>query len=240
LSDKAILPAGELFNAGNRNRWAGWQGEAMKPFTMTQLFILAGFALTVSGCALTTDRIDVPYQPVGAVAPVADASASSVSVASRDARSTYRDRVSTKKNGYGMEMAAILATNDIPQTVTGALTQTLTAEGYRIGPGHAAMAIDVLRFYNDFKIGFFSGDALADVELMVTIRDPANNIVFSRNYVGEGKEADVMLASGSNARAALIRAFQNVVNSIAGDQALHAAIKAAQQPGSAIVTTPGS
>lgn len=207
---------------------------------MTRLVILAAFALTASGCALTTDRIDVPYQPAGAVAPVAGASASTVSVASQDARSAYRDRVSTKKNGYGMEMAPILATNDIPQTVAGALTQTLTAEGYRIGLGHAAMAIDVLRFYNDFKIGIFSGDALADVELMVTIRDPASNIVFSRNYVGQGKEADVMMASGSNARAALIKAFQNAVNSIASDQALHAAIKAAQQPGSAMPTTPGS
>jgi len=201
---------------------------------MRQFALLAALALLVSGCALTTDKIDVPYQQLGAVSTVAGASAGSVSVTAQDGRTSHRDRVGTKKNGYGMEMAPIVATNDIPQTVAGALEQTLRAEGYRIEPGHAALTVDVLQFYNDFKIGFFSGDALADVELSVTVRNPANAIVFTRTYDGSGKEADIMMASGSNARAALIKAFQNCVNSIAGDQTLHAAIKAAQNPGAAI------
>lgn len=201
---------------------------------MNRFALLAAVALLVSGCALTTDEVEVPYQQLGAVSPVADAPASSVTVTAQDARSNHRDRVSTKKNGYGMEMAPIVATNDIPHTVAGAVEQTLRAEGYRIEPGHAAMTVDVLNFYSDFKIGVFSGDAVADVELMVTVRDSAKAIVFTRTYDGGGKEADIMIANGSNARAALIKAFQNCVNNMAGDQALHAAIKAAQQPGSAI------
>ncbi len=204
---------------------------------MRKLVLLAALALLVSGCALTTDKIDVPYQQLGVVSPVAGASAASVLVLAQDGRASHRDRVSTKKNGYGMEMAPIVATNDIPKTVAGALEQTLRAEGYRIEPGHAALTVEVLQFYNDFKLGVFSGDAIADVELSATVRDAADKIVFTRTYDGSGKEADVMMASGSNARAALIKALQNCVNSIASDQALHAAIKAAQQPGS---TTPSS
>ena len=197
---------------------------------MNHFALLAALALLVSGCALTTDKIDVPYQQLGAVSPVTGAAAASVSVTAQDGRSAHRDRVSTKKNGYGMEMAPIVATNDIPQTVAGAVEQTLRAEGYRIEPGHAALTVDVLDFYNDFKIGVFTGDAVADVELTVTVRDPANAIVFTRTYDGGGKEADIMLANGSNARAALIKAFESCVNSMVSDQALHAAIKAAQQP----------
>jgi len=204
---------------------------------MNRFALLAALALLASGCALTTDKIDVPYQQLGAVSPVAGASAASVSVTAQDGRSAHRDRVSTKKNGYGMEMAPIIATNDIPQTVAGAVEQTLRTEGYRIEPGHAALTVDVLNFYSDFKVGVFTGDAVADVELMVTVRDPANAIVFTRTYDGSGKEADIMMASGSNAGAALIKALQNCVNSVVSDQALHAAIKAAQQPGSA---TPSS
>ncbi len=198
---------------------------------MSRFALLGALALLVSGCALTTDKIDVPYQQLGAVSTMAGASAASVSVTAQDGRTSHRDRVGTKKNGYGMEMAPIVATNDIPQTVASAVEQTLRAEGYRTEPGHAALTVDVLNFYNDFKVGVFTGDAVADVELMVTVRDPANTIVFTRTYDGSGKEADIMMASGSNARAALIKALQNCVNSMVSDQTLHAAIKAAQQPG---------
>ncbi|SRR5258706_7625945 len=149
-------------------------------------------AFLMSACALTTDRIDVPYQTLGTATPVAGASTASVSIVAHDGRTVYPDRVSTKKNGYGMEMAPILANNDIPQTVGKAVEQELKAQGFQIGPGHAALSIDVMRFYNDFKIGFFSGNAIADVEIHATVRDTAISIVFVAEYEGSGKEADVL------------------------------------------------
>jgi uncharacterized lipoprotein len=204
---------------------------------MKSLLISIAMAFLTSACALTTDRIDVPYQATGSAGPVAGASAASVSVVAKDGRTVYQDRVSTKKNGYGMEMAPIVATNDIPQTVGKAIEQELRARGFQIGPGHAAISVEVLKFYSDFKTGFFSGDAVADVELSVSVRDPANSIVFTRTYDGAGKEADIMIMNGSNARSALVKAFQNAVNSAAGDKALQAALFAAQQPRTAGATT---
>ena len=64
----------------------------------------------------------------------------------------------------------------------------------------------------------------------MTVRDPANSIVFVGDYEGAGKEADVLMASGSNARAALIKAFQNTLNTLISDHGLQAAILAAQAP----------
>jgi uncharacterized lipoprotein YajG len=197
---------------------------------MKNLLSLFAVAFLASACALTTDGIDVPYQTLGTATPVAGASMASVSVVAHDGRTVYQDRVSTKKNGYGMEMAPILANNDIPQTVGMTVEQELKAQGFQIGPGHAVLSVDVIRIYNDFKIGFFSGDAIADVEIHVTVRDPANSIVFVADYEGAGNEADVLMASGSNARAALIKAFQNTLNTLVSDHGLQAAILAAQTP----------
>jgi hypothetical protein len=77
--------------------------------------------LICGGCALTTAKIDVAYQPLAQAVPVQGASAVKVHVSVIDgrttSRTTNRDRVSVKKNGYGMEMASIVATNNIPDTV---------------------------------------------------------------------------------------------------------------------------
>lgn len=194
-------------------------------------------ALFLSGCALTVDKIDVPYQSAGAPAPVAGAAADTVAIAATDGRTTYRDRVGTKKNGYGMEMAAIVATNDIPQTVADAIRQNLAAQGYQIGADHARVGVEVVQFYNDFKMGFFSGDATAQVALMVKVTNPAGVVVYSKYYAATGTEPNIMMASGSNARAALIAALRNAVAAVIGDPQLQDALRAAQSVATAAKTS---
>jgi uncharacterized lipoprotein len=193
-------------------------------------------ALLCSGCALTTATIDVPYQQAAApAAPAAGAAGTSVSVAATDSRTTYRDRVSTKKNGYGMEMAAIVPSNDLPATVRDAFSQELTARGFKLGQGGAAMTIELVRFYNDFKTGFFSGDAVATVAFNVKITGPGGASVFSKYYEGSGTEPNIQLAGGSNARAALIKAFQTSVASAVNDPDLIHALVATGSHGVALL-----
>ena len=181
-------------------------------------------ALAVSGCALTTDEIDVPYVPGGARAAAPGASAVTVAVSATDARTSYRDRVSTKRNGYGMEMAPIVATNNVIETLRSAVAQELTAEGFRVGPGGLEIAVEVVKFYSDFKTGFFSGDALAEVTLNLTLLRPDKSVLFTKYYAGSGKTANIQLASGSNARAALVPALTDVVQRVAEDPELMAAL----------------
>jgi uncharacterized lipoprotein len=199
---------------------------------MLRVIVLVALALATSACALTTDNIDVPYQPAANETPgaVAGASSATVAVASVDARTTYRDRVSTKKNGYGIEMAAILATNDIPKTVGDAIRQELTARGFKLGSGQAQLTVEVVKFYNDFKSGFFSGDAVADVALNVKIQRGDGTIVMTKFYDGSGTEPNIQIAGGSNARLALIAAFRDAVHSVVSDPALIKALLDAQRP----------
>jgi uncharacterized lipoprotein YajG len=196
---------------------------------MRSLLCVIALAAMTSACALTTETIDVPYQSTGPIPSVAGASADTVSVAATDGRTTYRDRVSTKKNGYGMEMAPIVASNDIPQTVAGAIQQEFTAEGYKIGPGHAQLTVEVVKFYNDFKTGFFSGDANAEVALNVKVVAPGNQLIYAKFYDASGNEPNVMMFDGDNARAALIKALGNAIQSVVSDPALQQALGKAQQ-----------
>jgi uncharacterized lipoprotein YajG len=187
--------------------------ESMKRFLAALTLILL-----CSGCALTTAQIDVPYQPAaGATVGISNAAALSVAVTTTDGRTTYRDRVSSKKNGYGMEMAAIVASNDLPTSISEAFRQELSARGFKMGPQGAIVQVELARFYNDFKTGFFSGDAVANVSFNVKVLSPAGGIAFAKLYEGNGTEPNIQMAGGDNARAALIKAFSASVNSVVND-----------------------
>ena len=196
---------------------------------MRNFLCVIALAAMTTGCALTTEKIDVPYQSTGPATPIAGAAADTVAVAATDGRTTYRDRVSTKKNGYGMEMAPIVASNDIAQSVAAAIQQELAAEGYKIGPGHARLEIEVVKFYNDFKPGFFSGDAVADVALNVKVVAANGDLIYAKFYDGGGTEPNIMMYGGDNARAALVKAFGNTIHSVVSDPALQQALQKAQQ-----------
>jgi uncharacterized lipoprotein YajG len=185
---------------------------------MKRFLVASALILLCSGCALTTAQIDVPYQTTaGATAGIPNAATVSVAVTTTDGRTTYRDRVSSKKNGYGMEMAAIVASNDLPASITDAFRQELSARGFRMGPQGATVQVELVRFYNDFKVGFFSGDAVANVAFNVKVLSPADGIAFTKFYEGNGTEPNVQLAGGDNARAALVKAFAASVNNVVND-----------------------
>jgi hypothetical protein len=67
-----------------------------------------------SSCALTQEHINVGYVPESGITTISDAQHAVVRVEVNDQRQT-KSHVGHKINGYGMEMAEIIADNDIPQ-----------------------------------------------------------------------------------------------------------------------------
>ncbi len=197
---------------------------------MMKRLVLFAALLLCNGCALITSTIDIPYQPVSSAAPVPGAAADTVAVSAVDMRTTYRDRVGTKKNGYGMEMAAIVPAVDPTVSLTDAFDQELKARGFRIGPGGASVKIELIRFYNDHKVGFFSADAVANVAFNVRVSGPDGKSAFSKFYEGDGTEANNLTVGADNARAALIKAFAAGVNSAVSDPDFIQAVMAAGGP----------
>jgi hypothetical protein len=65
-------------------------------------------ACLTSGCALIQESIDIKNQPEQAVSPgMLDGTGIVLEVEGSDARIQHKDRVATKKNGYGVELARI-------------------------------------------------------------------------------------------------------------------------------------
>jgi uncharacterized lipoprotein YajG len=201
-----------------------------------KLFAIVFCALVanMSGCALTTDRIDLQYKPQVGITPIAGASKVTVSVQVVDQRSE-KSKVSSKKNGYGMEMAPIIANEDVTLTLSKAIEQELRARGFSIGAstGLVQIAADLTRFYNDHKTGFFSGDSVADLNMSVVVRSRSGGPLYSKQIVAQGKEPNIQLMSGNNARLALNRALENGMSMLFGDQAFISALVSSDAPKSA-------
>jgi uncharacterized lipoprotein YajG len=188
----------------------------------------------LAGCALSEDKVPVDYvaDPTPRAA-VAGAESVTLSVTAADKRTQYNDRIGTKKNGYGMEMARIVSTNNVVDLVRTSLEQELKAEGFRIGEGGAAITIEVQNFYNNFKIGLFAGTAVAEVTFTVKVRNAAGALLYQNAYTATGTVENVMLASGTNAKAAVEKALAAAVKQAADDTELRKVLLSTRAPAGA-------
>jgi uncharacterized lipoprotein len=182
-------------------------------------------AVSLSGCALTTEKIELQYKQQQGFTQIPGASGVSVNVKVTDLRQD-KSKVSVKKNGYGMEMAPIIATDDVAATLRKAIEDELRARGFQFDADGALVRIaaDLTRFYSDFKIGFFAGDAVADLNMAVTVVSKKGDSLYSRQIMVQGTEPNIQLASGENAKAALDKALANGVRVLVEDRAFLSAL----------------
>ena len=77
-----------------------------------RILAIVALAATLTACATTEEIVPIPYAPAEAAA-VPGAESIQVTVVAVDARTTHRQRISTKINGYGMEMAPIRSKEEV-------------------------------------------------------------------------------------------------------------------------------
>ena len=194
------------------------------------LVLLYCAAMTcLAGCAFTTEQIELHYNQPSEVSKIAGASHVSVNVQVTDQRQD-KSRVSSKKNGYGMELAAITAAEDVAITIRKAIEQELQARGFQLASdtAHVKIAAELTRFYNDHKVGFFLGDAVADLVMAVTVKGQNGTQRYLRQIVAQGIEPNMQtqLLSGNNARIALGRALGNGMKMLFEDKEFLSALVA--------------
>jgi len=191
---------------------------------MLRYIFLIVIVFVFSGCALTEDKIDIPYQGRANITVVQGADKVNVEVKNEDKRTVFKDRVGAKKNGYGMEMAKIVPSNDVAKTFSDAVLFELENLGFKNGTGGKIVKVELIRFYNDFKMGFFAGDAVADGLVNIVVTNGKNEVIFSKSYEGGGVYPNIQLALGENAREALIKAMTDIIGKVAQDKDLHSAL----------------
>ncbi len=122
-----------------------------------------------------------------------------------------RDKVSYKKNGYGMEMGEIISDNDVIELVSKSIKTELQNRGFMVDGGDVEVNIEMIKFYNDFKSGFFAGDASAEIIMRVQVKQKNGNIPYNKTITGAYTEQNIQLATGSNAKKALDGALKDAI-----------------------------
>jgi len=192
---------------------------------MKKALLLLAASIWLSGCALTTDTIDLSYDPQAGVAPLSGADAVVVSVNVNDQRLEKTNKVSSKKNGFGMEMAPILANENVTVTLRKAIELELRSRGFKVDDQAVVSIIaDMTRFWNDHKTGFFAGDSIADLTMSVSVKNKAGNVVYTRHIAAQGIEPNIQLMTGENARLALDKALANGMRQLFDDRAFISAL----------------
>ena len=182
-----------------------------------------------SGCAFTVDREDVNYIASSTpVTPVIGAAGTTVQVATVDRRSGDPLQISSKKNGYGMEMAAIVSNRPIGDIIQDAISSELRRRGFTVGASPLIITAEVVRFRSNFETGFFSADSRADVTISVQVRSATGAIAYTRTISGEARETGVQIMGGKNAKASLEKALPDAIDRLMADPAF---IQALVSPG---------
>lgn len=186
---------------------------------MKNIFFVLIVSLFISGCAFTTETVDIAYRSTSSVTQYEGANEVVVNVSMKDSRGVEGNKVSSKKNGYGMETAPILASEAPTATIKRAIEDELRKRGFKLGNDSSVnVSADLSRFWNDHKVGFFAGDAVADFDMDVNIIDKNGTSVFSKSIVTQGIEKNIQLMTGSNAKLALDKALENGINLLFDDQ----------------------
>lgn len=193
-------------------------GNSIKLSKCLKLFgILLVMVFLANGCALTKDYVVLSYDPQTNVEKMKRADLVRVKVEISDVR-TVRDKVSSKKNSYGMEMAPIIAQNDVVDLLKKAIEAELRNRGFELADGSVEVLAELNKYYNDFKTGFWSGRAVAEVVMNVQVKKPDKSILYSKMITGEYSHT-VQLASGKNAKISLDAALKDAMSKLFADTA---------------------
>lgn len=187
-------------------------------YHMKRLALCVLLLVFFGACALTTDEVSLEYRSATPQNVVAAANAVKVQVTATEGRVSNLDKVSVKKNGYGMEMASIISTQSLPDLVRSAIEQELSKEGFQIGLSPVLVNVELIKFYNDFKVGWWSGNAVSEVTIAVQVETATDGrIWYSRSVSSGADEGGVMLASGNNAKLSLDKAFSASIARLMSD-----------------------
>jgi len=188
---------------------------------------------TLGACAFTTDTLAPGYQPQPWARRVNGAEQVAVRVEVRDMRRD-RARVSVKKNGYGMEMAPIVSATDVAAFVRANIALELARRGFTVGQTGLVVNVDLRKYFNDFKLGFMSGDATAEVIFDVSAYqmgpEGAGPPIFLGHFEGAGENNGIQICSGENAKVALDAAFMDAMRLMFSDQRFLAALMQTAAP----------
>ncbi len=180
--------------------------------------------LGLSGCGYVPEKVALSYEPVYRSQPLAEASGKQIGITVSDQRRGGKE-VSRKKGDHGVERAAIRLKGNLADEVEKALQLELTHLGYEVGSGNVNVEIEIHKFYNDFKQGFFTDRGDSELFLGVHVLHRDGRILYSKNIIGLGEKDGVWVQSGKNAKLSLEAALTDAIHKLVKDPYFLQALK---------------
>ncbi len=187
--------------------------------------VAAGALALLAGCALTPETIVLGPAPLAGATPVAAARGVPLAVNVMDLR-PRQDRVSTKKNSHGHELAPIRASQAVTLTVQQAIETELRARGFAVQPGSqpTVVAVELTQLVNEFTVYFVSVEAVAQVQMTVTVRGADGAPRYRRVIRGEGFDPKLQMVTGTNAALVLNKGLEDAMKALFADADFTAAL----------------
>ena len=182
---------------------------------MSKYGLILVLLLLSSGCALTKEHITLDYAPQQNIDPIRGSEKINLEVNVKDSRK-MKDKVSYE-NAYGMELAEIVSDKDVVELVRDSIKTELRNRGFNTNGNEAQVNIGLINYFNDFKSGFFAGDASGELIMVVQVKRNNGNIIYDKIISGEYLEQDIQLATGKNAKLALEGALKDAISKLVND-----------------------
>jgi uncharacterized lipoprotein YajG len=93
----------------------------------------------------------------------------------------------------------------------------LQNRGFKVDGNGIVLNIELIKFYNDFKSGFFAGDAAGEVIMGSQVKRKDGNLIYNKTITGMYVEKNIQLATGQNAKLALEGALKDAVSKLVND-----------------------
>ena len=145
-----------------------------------------------------------------------------------------RDEICYKKNAYGMELGEIISNNDVIELIREFIKTELTNRGFIVNGGDIAINIELIKFFNDFKTGFFVVDASAESLMGLQVKLSNGNIIYNKIITGNYVEQNIQLATDNNAELVLEGALKDAVSKLVNDSDFIMALMGTKKPGIAL------
>lgn len=183
------------------------------------IFALAAIAF-LHGCAAIPESHKLAYEPQENIAVIEGASQISANIEISDEREET-SRISHKKYSLGgFRMGSISSEEPVEDVIQGAIKKELMARGFGIDSG-ASLTIkgDIINLYSNLHLidTLFTGKAVADSTMNVTVTSRSNETLYSREISVSPEHKGIMYMSAYNLARPIEMAIEETLDVLFND-----------------------
>ena len=188
---------------------------------MKRFLAMLVICVLMSGCALNTAYMNVDYSAKN-VSPLTTLASLKFCVVIDDQRPAGdKSIVGRKENGFGMAMAPVTLTKEVPGIFKGAFQSVFEKDGHSMSDSpnqsDVLLTIVVKKYWSDVKINFFDIEMIGTINTTIKIQGAPNSDLLLTKDIGSTFRESRQLALDKNFESVLKGALAEYVYNFSRD-----------------------